>query len=249
MEQTNARDQVDFLSQEFPQITNSILHLREVSPISVEYSNDSNFPRKKVRSIELPQEDQFSLEWWGKTFSLKGYSPKFFVAILALPGDKYIFEYLERYEDELAVLSSDSGLIVFLTQKRFQVVSQKARTFSPEVSPIVWSEYCTEIAKLLGIRFEDFPCLLIFDHLFSSTFTMVSLRDLDVEQLVNRFRIIFSEVSEAVEANSSPMVAIQKAERLRGYRKTGKSILARLSFFAEETFKAIVAAASTAAFK
>lgn len=237
-----------------------IAELREIAPnliSSILALEAERQERNRLRSIKrfmeirrppLSSELKPVEDWWQQIKASSGNYACCGV-VLALPSDAYLIQYLEDFGGELDLLSGKSCLIIVLTNHEFKLGELRTKGIAPAIPDHIWNGYCLEVAKLLGIGYDDFPCFVVFDTVESDAFVAISLKGLDQAQISERMRNVFSIVQEAIQNKRNPTKSLNRSEKLRNVKKSGESVMRRMTAFTSKTLEAIISAAVSAAFK
>lgn len=181
--------------------------------------------------------DRLSLrDWWHDILRVYGRYPCSAIFLL-LPSDKEARTYFVDYGKEIDLLSGDNCLVIALSDNDFKSVS-----FDNNVWRTVAEEHSDEghsikVARLFDIDFTQFPCVVFFNDIRSSDYSIISFKGLAAQEISNKMRSIFSAIQEAVESKQSPVATIRKHKNLEFVKSSGKIAAAKTGSFAEKTFE------------
>ena len=175
---------------------------------------------------------------------------------LLLPSDHDTINYLIHYGQELEILSGECCLIICIVEDRvrqsglswndWEVTKEsfgdKVLNFfnfrqKEIVSKHVESGYSAKFAEMFGIRYTEFPCMLVFQDVRSAEHTLVSLKDLTTQEISQRMRVIFSVIQTALIDRQNPVTAIENRKNHEAFINTGKTIIGDLGKVASRTLE------------
>lgn len=227
---SSSRDLFDIYHPELKEILsqddNSVGRRGKVKPISPSQFKD----RRELRN------------WWHTVLRSHGrYST--FAIFLMLPSDTEAIKYLAFHGNELDLISGENCLVMALSESGFS----KNGSFEVEWSKLIEEQasagYSINIAKLFGIDFTSFPCLLIFEDIRSPEHAMIDLRGIKIEEIKLKMRHVFSIINNAVEKNESPIHSLKnqtnfditlstflvsEQENITNYKKLFKTVMQAL---------------------
>jgi len=199
-------------------------------------------------------QDRHSLrEWWHNI--LRDYEKRYSCSaiFLVLPSDKETIQYLTEFGNELDIISGDNCLVIAIGKSEFRRsgfdekiqkprASERFTNFLDEmwnsaIKEHVVNGYSVKIAQLFGIEIDNFPCLLIFKDIRSPQHLLITLKGMTAEEISSRMRHIFSIINKAVSNKVNPLESLSKMQNEETFQKAGKTILSKVSGFAEKTFE------------
>ena len=199
-------------------------------------------------------QDRHSLrEWWHSI--LRDYDKKYSCSaiFLVLPSDKETLRYLIDFGNELDIISGDDCLVIAIGKTEFRrsgfdekvqepttverFASFLDETWNAAVSEHVTKGYSTKIAQLFNIEVDQFPCLLIFKDIRSPSHLLITLKGMTTDEIAGRMRSIFSIIHKAVTNKVNPLEALAQNRDEEAFQKAGKTILNKVTGFAEKTFE------------
>jgi hypothetical protein len=167
-----------------------------------------------------------SLEkWWEKVTEEKG-KYKCYAIFLVLPTDYSAIAYLKGkdYLNELDIISNKNCLVIVAskeyikrggTDKKLVELRRKIHVYADklhddEIRPIKVETqgYCKIFARIFKIKYDQFPCMILFQNIDSPRHIIVSLQNISSEKIALRMRNIFTVVDNAVTKNRDPLSAV-----------------------------------------
>jgi hypothetical protein len=200
-------------------------------------STKERYAESKVSKAAL------SLQEW--RFALLRQRGKYscYCIFLALPSDKEVLRYLTELSDELKIISSSaSTLVVALGSIQHLRSDVDAESWSSAIKDDIQKGYSVQIARLFGLNFTAFPCLVVFKNLNSSEHNPISLKDMTAEEIAGRMRWIFHIIDKAVREKKSPLEAIQRHGNDEQLRNAGKSLVIGIRNIAGTSLRAAIEA-------
>ncbi len=198
--------------------------------------------------------DRHSLrEWWHNI--LREYKQHYscFAIFLVLPSDKETIRYLTDFGNELDIISGEDCLVIAIGKSEFRrsgfdekvqnpTTAEKVSSFLDEmwnaaIKEHVSKGYSAKIAQLFNIEVDQFPCLLVFKDIRSSNHLLITLKGMAAEEIAGRMRSIFSIIHKAVANKVDPLEALAQNQNEETFKKAGKTILNKVTGFAEKTFE------------
>lgn len=220
--------------------------------------------KASVKSVEnIPPPDvadpQKLREWWHGILRNHG-RYQCYGLFLVLPTDTETIRYMKEFESELDQVTGTNCLIIVLTKTGFRRSGIDAdilslpgagqQVSSPLLKPVTEKEderpispieeqvsegYCLTIAKQFEIKFDEFPCLLLFQDIRSSEHIVTTLKGLRAEEIALKMRSIFDIVQRAILQSKDPLDAIQKHKNNEALLAGGKAIVGGLRSLAGQT--------------
>ena len=174
--------------------------------------------------------------WWHEIQRLGGqYSC--YAIFLALPSDKEAIRYLHEFGKELDLISGEDCLVVAIGKTEIRRSGFDERIWKALVKEHISEGYSMTVARFFGIGSDEFPCLLVFEHIRSPRHVAVALRGMKAEEISERTRSVFSVIQKAVSQKRNPLVALQKRRNNERFIRAGKTIVSELHTLAEKTFE------------
>jgi hypothetical protein len=182
-------------------------------------------------------EDKRSLrEWWHevlrthRTYSCYG-------IFLTLPSDVEALRYLTEYGKELNQISSKSCLIIALGKTEFQRTGFDEGAWQKLVNEQSSEGYSITVARLFGIGYGEFPCLLLFQDIRSPDHKAFKLQGMTAEQIALRMRLIFTTVDNAMKTGNNPLDELQRQQNIELLQQKGQLVASKISGWVEKTFE------------
>lgn len=204
-------------------------------------------------------QDRHSLrEWWHNI--LREYEKQYFCSaiFLVLPSDKETIRYLTDFGTELDIISGENCLVIAIGKSEFRrsgfdetmqrpTAAERFANFLDErwnaaIKEHVAKGYSVKIAQLFDVEIDSFPCLLVFKDIRSPQHLLITLKGMTAEEIGNRMRHIFSIINKAVTNKVDPLEALMQKQNEETFQKAGKTILNKVSGFAEKTFETAIEA-------
>jgi hypothetical protein len=157
-----------------------------------------------------------------------------------------------KYAEELDQISNTNCLIIALSKREFRRSGfDKQGRDSLLSDSFLWGSgfkeqvskgYSVSVAKLFGIKFNEFPCIVLFDDIRSTKRVVIPLKGLTTEQISQKMRLIFSLIQQAITDNKSPLVTLEQHQGVEHLRETSKGFLSKIFGFTEKTFETAIEA-------
>lgn len=210
--------------------------------------------KKKADSIKVQpyaepkaSTETLSLREWRFTVLREQGRHSCYCIFLALPSDKEVISYLRELSNELMIISSEANtLILPLGNIQHLGSDVDAESWALAIKDDIQKGYSVQIARLFGLDFTAFPCLVVFTDLNSSEYNLISLDDMTAQEIARKLRWFFHIIDKAIREKKSPLEAIQRHQNDEQLRNAGKSLVTGIRNIAGVTFKAVIEAWVTA---
>ncbi len=211
-------------------------------------NNESSDPFERQKLIKdwnqiLPvpplTAQKFLREWWHEILRNYGrYSC--YAVFLGLPADTELTDYLTYSGKELEIISGDDCLIIMLTRVGF-----RRSGFDDYVKSIIVDEHIHEgqsipVAKLFGVKFDQFPCLIIFNDIRSSKHILINLKSMKSDEIAIIMRSVFSSIGQALSQKKNPIEVLENDRDKTEFLNKGEKIMSDIQTFAGKTFDKVV---------
>lgn len=196
----------------------------------------------KVPKLSANLNKQEIRDWWHNILSNHGkYSCSTF--ILALPSDTNAVDYLKKSGNELNTLSDKDCLVIILSTTTIQGNGTQSVSYTDEMMGQIENGYSASVAKYFDIGFEEFPCLVFFDNMLSTEHLIISLKDLDTEEIGDRLRETFTVIRRAnTEKQIKPLEALEKHLQEQEKQANKERIVNKVRSFAGKTYEMAITA-------
>lgn len=196
-----------------------------------------------------PIESKKSLrEWWHQILGHYDRYPSY-AMLLALPSDNEAIRYLKDYGKELHLITGNDCLVVTLTGLGFMQYGLDDEIIPLAVDESVAEGYCLQAAELFEVKFDEFPCLVLFRDIRSSEHILVTLKGLDAEGIAQEMRTLFSVVNEAVKQDEDTIIAIEKHNKQQALSEKKRATWSSVQGFAGKTLEKMMEAFVEASIK
>ena len=155
----------------------------------------------------IPNDKSRLRMWWHQILGHYDRYPSY-AMLLALPSDSEAIQYLKEYGRELHLISGDSCLVITLTGLGFMQYGSDDAIMPLTIDESIAEGYCLKAAELFSVGFDEFPCLLLFQDIRKPEHILVSLKGLNVGEIAQEMRTLFSIVSEAVKQGKNPVISV-----------------------------------------
>jgi len=198
----------------------------------------------------LDPDDRFALRnWWHEL--LRGYDRYYSYGIfLLLPGDQELIRYLTDFSQELNSLSGENCLVLAvggtgLQRSNVDEIFQEEE-MPPASSESIWQEvmrdqirggYSLKFAELFDVRYTDLPCLILFQKFQGADHLIVSLREMNTEEILLRMRSIFFTIQQAAVKAENPLTAVERQLFHESVDQKEQKILNGLRVLANKTLQ------------
>jgi hypothetical protein len=186
----------------------------------------------------LSQKDSLR-NWWHQVLREHG-RLRCYGIILILPSDSEAIRYLKESGKELDLISGDDCLVIALTNVEFRRFGWDDKCLSIAIDDYASKGHCLQIADLMDIQFDQFPCFVLFSDIRSPDYVLTSLQDLKAEQIAKVMRSIFSIIQEAISLNQDPIIALESHRNKEELLCKGRTIVGTLSNLAGKTLETIL---------
>ena len=175
-------------------------------------------------------------EWWHEILRNHGHYSCYAI-FLTLPSDTEALRYLTDYGRELNVISGENCLVIALSKTDFQRSGFEAGYWRRLVVEHTKEGHSVTVARLFGIEFTKFPCLLLFEDIRSPEHIAINLAGMTAEEIATRMRLVFAIVEIAVKDKRKPLPELEKQQNIEFLHKTGQSVASKVGGIAEKTFE------------
>ena len=182
-------------------------------------------------------------DWW---YSLLRYYDRYpsYAMMLALPSDKAAVQYLKKFGDELCLITGNNCLVITLTSSGFTQYGEADYLipFTFDTQEHIGKGYCLQVANMFKIKFNEFPCLLLFNDIRKPEHILIALKGLDTNGIAQEMRTIFSVVSEAIQQGKDPITSVDKFNKQQAFSEKKKAAWSGVQSFAGKTFEKMMEA-------
>jgi hypothetical protein len=185
----------------------------------------------------LIRTDRHSLrEWWHEILRVHGrYSC--YAIFLTLPSDMETLRYLTEYSKELDLISGKNCLVIALSKTGFQRPGIDHAGWRTFIEAHTREGHSVVVAKLFGIEFTEFPCLLIFEDIRSPEHVAIKLTRMTAADIATRMRLIFAIIDISIQEKKNPLEELEKQQSLEVFQKRRQSIGTKVGGLLEKTFE------------
>lgn len=180
-------------------------------------------------------------EWWHQILGRYDRYPSYAV-LLALKSDTEATRYLTEFGEELHVITGKSCLVITLSSLGFMNYGSDDEFTPLAIEEHIVNGYCIEVALLFEVRYDQFPCLLLFGDIRKPEHILFSLQGLDAKEIAQEMRLLFSVVSEAVEQDRDPVEAVEIYNKQQAFAEKKKATWSSIRRFAGKTIEMIAEA-------
>lgn len=180
----------------------------------------------------------FEMWWQGILTNSRRYDCYSF--FLTLPSDSEANRYLSDYGSELQAILGESYLMAAFGTDRCwlsgyeNAISVFTTTSDSLKSPSV------EIAKLIGVEFSAFPCLVIFQDIKSTEYVVIPFKGKSAEEIADDLRSLFSIIQKTTQSGKSLIPALKNHAGKERFRSIGSMIISNLPNIAGKTFETAI---------
>jgi len=179
--------------------------------------------------------------WWHEILRNYGKYPCS-AFVLALPQDTQVISYLTKFGRELDLISGENCLVIALSDANVWCSEFDEDRWDASISAQVFNGESLKIAKLFNIEITEFPCLVVFKDIRSSDHLVVSLRDMNLDEISQKMRSIFSIVQTSISNKTDPILEIKRQENKKELQKAGRSIMGNIRKLTDKTVETVVEA-------
>jgi len=171
-----------------------------------------------------------------------------YAVILTLPNDKEVIDYVQDYAIELDIISGDDCLVMMFRKEGSSSIPGyhkgkfNVRDWKNIVKKHVHGGYSAILARIFGIEFKDFPCLLLFKEINTTEYTIVSLKGMTSDEIKDVMRSIFTIIASASANSINPIIALNRKKRTKAIGQGGKNIISAVKGVASKTLEAAMEA-------
>jgi hypothetical protein len=175
-------------------------------------------------------------DWWHNILREYGRYPCSAI-FLFLPSDKEARTYFVDFGKEIDLLSGDNCLVIALSENDFKSVGFDNNIWLKVAEAHSNEGHSIKVARLFDIDFTQFPCVVFFDDIRSSDYSIITFKGLTAQEISNKMRSIFSVIQDAVESKQAPLATIKSRKNLEFIKSSGKITAARAGNFVEKSFE------------
>jgi hypothetical protein len=189
----------------------------------------------------MPKDSTLIRAWWHTILRTHDrYSC--FATLLVLPSDTQAIHYLSNNWKELDLISGDNCLVLVFSKNEFWCSS-----IDQGLCPIVIGEHVNQgssidIANLLGVGFDKFPCLVIFRDIRSPEHIMITFKGMTEQEINTSMRSLFSIIQEAAHNKRDPLAAIELHRKEERFHQKGLNIISNIQAVAGNVIETAVTA-------
>ncbi len=180
-------------------------------------------------------------DWWHQVIRRYDIYPSY-AMILAFQSDEEVVQYLKRFGKELHLITGKNCLVITLTKLGFMQYGSDDEFMPLAVDDHIVEGYCLQAAELFKIRYDEFPCLLLFRDIRKPEHIRIALKGLETEEIAQEMRTLFSVVSEAVRQGKDPIEAVEKHNKQQAVSKKRKAIWSTIQSFTGKTLEKMMEA-------
>jgi len=180
-------------------------------------------------------------EWWHQILGRYDRYPSY-AMLLALPSDNEATRYLKEYGKELHLISGKACLVITLSSLGFIQYGSDDDIMPLAVEEYVAEGYSLQVAELFQIKFDQFPCLLLFRDIRRPEHILISLKGLDAKGTAQEMRTLFSVVSQAVKQDKDPITAVEEYNKQQVFSEKKKATWSSVRSFVGKTLETIMEA-------
>ncbi|NOH03673.1 MAG: hypothetical protein HND47_17785 [Chloroflexi bacterium] len=174
-------------------------------------------------------------EWWHDILKAYGkYSCCAFV--LALPTDEQTIKYLTDFGKEIDLISGKDCLVIAMNDSQLMRYGFDENLWRIAINEQVSNGQSIKVANLFSIEYTEFPCMVLFQDIRNSEHLVISLRGMDVNEISQKMRSVFSIVQSAVAQKRNPLHELKHQKNKKELQSAGESIIGNLRSFAGKTF-------------
>lgn len=211
-----------------------------VSEVINEKEYDSTNVAKKVNfPRSFPEEnDTSSLRtWWHSILQTHG-KHACCAFILALPGDFKAIEYLDKLGNELNLISKDACLVLALSDTRAITYGVGEDAWRGAIHEQVGNGQSLNLARMFNINFTGLPCMVIFRDIRSPEHLIVSLQKMEVDEISQVMRSVFSIIQSANSKRGNPLAELELHRKKQEFQKLKQSVIGEVRKYLDMTVEA-----------
>ena len=163
---------------------------------------------------KVPKNGKELREWW---FALLRGDDKYscYATMLLLPSDREAIRYLTDYWKELDLISGENCLVLILNKNKVKLPDVEGKhndemAWNLALKKQAKTGHSLRMAKLFGVKLEEFPCLLLFRDIRSSEHYLISFKGMSTLEIANVARSLFSTIQEASFQGNDPLQVIEQ---------------------------------------
>ena len=209
--------------------------------LSLKKTKGQNMKRGKTsKSIKITGKDRVTLrEWWHSVLYTHG-KYNCYAVILVLPTDTQAIKYLTDAGKEINLLSRNNCLVIALSDTKAIRYGSNESEWSLAVNEQITNEQSIELADYFEIKFTEFPCMVIFEDIRTSNYLPISLQKMDVNEISQKMRAIFSTIQLAIKNNLNTLGELKRQAKKEEFQKAGRSVIGRLRNLAGKAIDAYI---------
>ena len=160
-----------------------------------------------------------------------------YAVFLAFSSDKAVLNYLMVSHDELDILSGENCLVLVFNDSGFLSMGPNQKLWDVILAEHFGKGYSAKFAEIFQVRYDAFPCLLLFDDVRSRKYVEVSLKGLNVDEISLVMRSTFTTINQAILASQNPLEALIDTQKKLENQKTSKAVFQVIGQIADHTLK------------
>ncbi len=220
----------------------------------IEIPHVSDYARHSIKYLDTP-EDQANFEfiqkygslsfdkvkyrnWWHSILRNFGKYPCYGIFLL-LPSDVHLLSYLSEYGNELNILSSNC-LIIAPSPHGVKNPAFQIDVWQNSVKVYVRDGYGRVFSGLFNIPFSSYPCFAIFNDFQSADYALVSLKEMNVQEISKKLRTVFSIIDKAALLKESPVKMIENSATAEKINNIGIHMITDIKSLAKTTLETLI---------
>ena len=198
--------------------------------------DEVNFLPEKALQEEKPAKKITLRDWWHDILRDHG-KYDCYAILLSLSSDVEANAYLQEFGRESDQMTGFNCLFMALTNQEVISKNFDDNAWSAAVGDQIKYGLGIQIADLFEVKFEQMPCLLLFEDIRNSSHALIDLQDLEAADVAKKMRFIFGVVKDSVEKNKKTITQIEKTLTQKKREDVEKKITGQVKELTKKTFE------------
>lgn len=158
---------------------------------------------------------------------------------LLLPSDVHLLGYLTDYGHELNILSSHC-LIIAPSPHGVKNPEFQIDVWKNSVHSYVRDGYGRFFSSLFSIPFSSYPCFAVFNDFQSADYALVSLKEMNAQEISVKLRSVFSIIDKAASSKEKPVKLIENFAVAEKINEIGIHVMTDIKSLTKTTFETLI---------
>jgi hypothetical protein len=178
-----------------------------------------------------------TIKWWTELIAAERYP--LYCIFLTTPLE---VETARLYGDDRKIFSEALDAMTGPFIALLALVENEANLEEKDYSVPSHPVYAYRFADAFGIKYDEFPSLVFFNDIQSSSYVVISLKGTSPEMLIGELQSIFATMSNAAKEGENLLQVARKYKQAKVFRKLQGAVVSGLEVSGKATIDATVKA-------